>query len=147
MRSIAGAAMCSPRFFCLAADPRLGGVWTFDLWKHSSAKGPGFLQNAKPISVFICVQEHKHPNSRVEPGTVQSWAWFRVRNRVSTEMHESQGSASNQMGCRVHNGVRDVTRFGCRNAGSARVRLSTVTSSPHTIHIFLAGFEIVIKIT
>lgn len=63
MRIIAGARMNSPRFFWLTADPRLGGVRTFDLQKHSLAKSPGFLLSAKSISVFILVQEHKRQNS------------------------------------------------------------------------------------
>lgn len=91
--------------FCLTADPRLGGVWTFDLRKHSLAKGLEFLLSAKSISVFIFVQDSAV--WRIEAG-------FKVRilplQRLRITSHE--------MGCSVHDEVRDLMRFGCSHLSS-----------------------------
>lgn len=80
--------------FCLMADPRLSGVWTFDLRKHSLAEGWEFFLSAKSISVFIFVQDSAV--WRIEQGLklesclfrdtespVMKWAaWFTTRSET-----------------------------------------------------------------
>lgn len=95
------------------ADPRLGSVWTFDLQKHSLAKGPEFLLSAKSISVFILVQEPKRP----KPSSLKVWTGFKVRilpllrRRITRRWNGLFGSRLGQA----------VMRFGCSRLTSSKL--------------------------